>query len=91
MNKHVVAFIALGIVHLLAAAALVLVMWKGAWGVNTEALRLEYFGKALLSLIGVDALFGAGILIAGPLRNITFKAGPVEASLNGDDDGPQHT
>ena len=85
MSRHLF-LLALGyVVTLLLAAALVLILWKGGWQVNTETLRIGYLGEALLSSYGLLALFGAGGLI-GHLKSISLKAGPVEADMSGDDE-----
>lgn len=90
MRKSSILFVLGYLSALLATAALVSLLWKGGWQVSTEALRLDYLGKALLSFVGLAALFGGGILIAGPLRNISIKAGPVECSIDGDDDASSY-
>lgn len=84
MSKHHITFLVMGLIHLLLASAIVLIMWKGGWALNTESQRIEVLSKALLYSFAIDALYGAGMLLATPLRNILFKAGPVEANLNGD-------
>jgi hypothetical protein len=84
MSKRLVLFTCGFLASLLFAAMLVLIMWLGKWEVATQPLRLNYFGEALLAVLAIAALFGAGALI-GHLKTITMKAGPVEASLSGDD------
>lgn len=81
--SSVTAFRIAWLISLGLAGAMGLVMWLG-WAGN-EAERIDWFGHAWLLMIGMAALFGVGELIAGPLRKITLKAGPVELNIDGDD------
>jgi hypothetical protein len=84
VNKRIL-FVGGYLTALAFVAGLVLILWLGHWHISTQPLRLNFLGEAMLAFIAVAALFGLGVLMHGGLRGISFKAGPVEASLNGED------
>lgn len=86
MRFHTSILVAGFLLTLLAEAAYVYIIWKGNWQVATEAQRIGYLGEGLLANIGLVAFIT--LFIAGPLRNLTAKAGPVEIDFTEADTQP---
>lgn len=74
---------------LLFATGLVLILWLGHWAITTETQRLGYLGVGLITALALVG-FALALGFIGHLKSLAVKVGPLDATLDGDDDGPRH-
>ena len=62
------------------AAALVYIVWRGGWPVETAEARVQWLGIALIANI---ALLGLALFLNREgIRSFSFRGGPVEFGVN---------
>jgi hypothetical protein len=68
------------------AGALVFVLWKGGWPIETAEARVQWLGISLLLLL--VALILSLFLTPDGIRSFSVKAGIIEAGINNDGNQP---
>jgi len=75
-----------GVALTLFSAAIVLIVWLGAWSPSTEAQRLDILGNALMAVLGGVILSLIGLAVGGPIGRISGKVGLAEFNASQDKD-----